>query len=378
MRLSRSRQILFRVGVVGVILALGLIAALALRGRRPEMSSDVLFTHEGDIRPMLLADLRGAQVVVPGRPHPLPPRMEDPAYRDRIDRRLTFSVTTNSRGLRGSEVADEPAEGTIRVACLGDSVTFGYGVEDDETYPAVLAELLAAHGSYEVINAGVPSHDSRQGSLVLHHRVLPLQPDVVVLCFGLNDVAYLFERPNPDIAGFRILPHRREGVARRFRESILGLIQDARFPGASVVLLAPPVTSFYSFPDADLVGEVIGALARAERLPLVDLRALLNAEEERSGLVLETDGDLQRVVRMRDGQREPLIEVTAAAERATRVSPEIYAYLDRTKEEMAVHFDGCHPNARGQRLIAEAVAPAVLEAVSRRPAQGFPAAPPAP
>jgi len=94
-------------------------------------------------------------------------------------------VTINSIGLRGDEVpARRP--GSRRVLCFGDSITFGYGTGDDETYPFHLGQLLE-DGLVEVLNAGVTGFTSHQ---VLGHvrRLLPmLRPDVVTVCIGWND-----------------------------------------------------------------------------------------------------------------------------------------------------------------------------------------------
>ena len=59
-------------------------------------------------------------------------------------------MSTNSLGLRGPEI-DSPKK-HLRVLCLGDSVTFGWGVEEQNAYPALLQQKIMA----EVINAGVP------------------------------------------------------------------------------------------------------------------------------------------------------------------------------------------------------------------------------
>jgi len=81
----------------------------------------------------------------------------------------------------------------IRVACLGDSITFGAGVEDREknSYPSVLGELLGT--SFEVRNFG------RSGATLSKSGDLPYWgtdefkaadgwlPDVVILKLGTND-----------------------------------------------------------------------------------------------------------------------------------------------------------------------------------------------
>ncbi len=68
-------------------------------------------------------------------------------------------VRINGLGLRGEEPAAAPAQ--LRVACFGDSVTFGRGVLDDQTYPALLQHELALQHpgtTVEVRNLGVPGY----------------------------------------------------------------------------------------------------------------------------------------------------------------------------------------------------------------------------
>lgn len=95
----------------------------------------------------------------------------------------------NGHGLRGREVPRRKPAGTVRILCAGDSGTFGWGVRDDETYPAYLQKRLNEKGAvtYETINAGVPGYSSHQ-VLGLLRRLLPeLKPDVVILSCGRND-----------------------------------------------------------------------------------------------------------------------------------------------------------------------------------------------
>ena len=49
------------------------------------------------------------------------------------------AVRINALGLRGPEIARSPAD-AAPAACFGDSITFGYGVGDEETYPHASAE----------------------------------------------------------------------------------------------------------------------------------------------------------------------------------------------------------------------------------------------
>lgn len=95
----------------------------------------------------------------------------------------------NAAGCRGPEVAKTKPAGTRRVACIGASTTYGLHVEPEQAYPAVLAKQLAqAHGAWEAINAGVPGWVSTEILTNFVLRILPLQPDVVVLLEGRNEV----------------------------------------------------------------------------------------------------------------------------------------------------------------------------------------------
>ncbi len=98
---------------------------------------------------------------------------------------IDFAVTTHA-SLRSEPVA-ERKEG-FRVLALGDSCTFGVGVEDDETWPAQLQRMLREAGIVsEVINAGVPGYSAFQGKRFLESRGLSLEPDLVLVSFGFND-----------------------------------------------------------------------------------------------------------------------------------------------------------------------------------------------
>jgi hypothetical protein len=101
------------------------------------------------------------------------------------------TVSTNSWGLRGKEIALEKPQGTKRILILGDSYTFGLYVDDNETYPAVLENLYRQESKkVEVINAGYAdgwSPDEHYAWLV--NQGMKFQPDVVIYGFFIgNDI----------------------------------------------------------------------------------------------------------------------------------------------------------------------------------------------
>lgn len=96
---------------------------------------------------------------------------------------LRFSVSTDAQGLRRV-----PAQQAARhtVLFLGDSCTFGVGVDDDQAFPALVQRQVEG---LRCINAGVPGYSSFQGRRLLERLELPAPPDVVVITFGFNDAA---------------------------------------------------------------------------------------------------------------------------------------------------------------------------------------------
>lgn len=83
--------------------------------------------------------------------------------------------------------APAPRESAPLVVFLGDSLTAGYGLAEDQAYPAVIRERLAAEGvAARVVNAGI-SGDTTAGGLARLDWLLRQKPSVVVVALGAND-----------------------------------------------------------------------------------------------------------------------------------------------------------------------------------------------
>lgn len=95
---------------------------------------------------------------------------------------------TNSLGLRDVEFPVAKPAGALRIVCLGDSVTFGAGIPFEETFEQQLERKLKTQQlAVKVINAGVGSQRAWQGLARLDKDVVRFRPDMVAICFGLND-----------------------------------------------------------------------------------------------------------------------------------------------------------------------------------------------
>ena len=94
---------------------------------------------------------------------------------------------------------NQPAEPTVtKIACVGDSLTFGGGLTNPTTYPSVLQNLLGT-GSYLVKNFGSEGRAMTPGltssnipdrsyiDTEIYQESLAFNPDIVILCLGTND-----------------------------------------------------------------------------------------------------------------------------------------------------------------------------------------------
>jgi len=107
---------------------------------------------------------------------------------------ILLAILCGCANLQGSGPIDEKAfDRPIRVACVGDSITSGYGLRDParNAYPAQLAVLLGER--WQVRNFGVGSTTLlKQGDFPYWKQkalqdALAFAPDVVVIALGTND-----------------------------------------------------------------------------------------------------------------------------------------------------------------------------------------------
>ena len=94
-------------------------------------------------------------------------------------------VRTNSAGLWDKEFSQVKAPGEFRIALLGDSITWGYGVAEEERFGNVLERLDT---QYECMNFGIPAYGTDQELLMWRYMASQYQPDLVILTvYSVND-----------------------------------------------------------------------------------------------------------------------------------------------------------------------------------------------
>ncbi|MGB8855181.1 MAG: arylesterase [Burkholderiales bacterium] len=179
-------------------------------------------------------------------------------------------------GACGGKTAALPRLATDDVVlAFGDSLTFGTGASEGESYPAVLATIIKR----KIIRAGVPGETTAEGLRRLPDALDEHQPKLLILCSGGNDFL-------------------RKMSEQQAENNLREMIRLVRARGIAVVLLGVPKPALFGGGSADLYRK----LAQEFSLPL---------EEN------------------------------------------IFAHVLRKNELKA---DPIHPNAKGYRAVAEAVA----------------------
>lgn len=137
---------------------------------------------------------------------PRPQRKLDPQVRVKMDGAIgyrnrpnqkAFSMdkvaTINNLGFRGPDIEETRRPNSLRVLGLGNSLTFGGGVGDDETYLAYLnqkLDLLSPGQFNEVMNAAIYGFTIRQYVPFLESVLPKLQPDIVLLGAHWRDLHF--------------------------------------------------------------------------------------------------------------------------------------------------------------------------------------------
>lgn len=102
-----------------------------------------------------------------------------------------YNVKTNSFGFRDLERSVEKPKKTFRIIVLGSYITFGFALQDEETYVRKLETKLnkakIKNLKFEVWNAGRQGSTAIQGYALLKKEMLQYKPDLVLFDFGWAD-----------------------------------------------------------------------------------------------------------------------------------------------------------------------------------------------
>ncbi len=283
---------------------------------------------------------------------------------------------TDGHGFRNAWPWPETAD----IVFVGDSLTFGYGVEDDESWPAIIGAALP---QLRVINLGLIGASPEQYVRIYETFGVPLQPKLLVVgLFPGNDFwdAGLYAKWLSDGVGDNYMAWRDYGrplksagrgkalerflkqhvalyhvyrqARRTYRDWRTGEPKSLKLSKGGQLQLSPrqlKALTVGTRPERPEFRYVIESLTR--------LKSLAAKHKTHVVLVIQPDKEFIYL---------PLIGETAV-DAAAHLRPEIerlkYAYVDTTPlfqqqaeagEQLFFETDG-HPNAEGYRLIAQAV-----------------------
>jgi lysophospholipase L1-like esterase len=271
---------------------------------------------------------------------------------------LTFPI--NADGFRDRRYSRRKSEGTLRMLLLGDSVAAGNGVRElSKIFPKELEVLLNAASPsdpVEVLNMAVGGYNTLQEAELLRVRGMAYHPDIVIVCFCINDFAWsfdggVFERLEQQLAEQR--PSRFQRIRAtpdswtswtlghsRFAFAMYGLSTSLREMGTHHVLVN----------DDEMAG------ADPVRLGI----RLLQQVQSEAGFksVLFILPGLNRPFSQYEHQRiHRRVKVIA---RDTMPSLEVIDLLDDlravTDDPSEMTYDGLHLTETGHRMVAEAMA----------------------
>lgn len=196
---------------------------------------------------------------------------------------IAATMLTASFACAAAEPAATPRKGPLRIVCLGDSITQGFGLVDAEGkqamnklgYPAKLGALLGPQARVNVYGAGGTTY-FRNGMHPFEKTawasyVKNWKPDIVTLAFGTNCSN---DKTWPKHSG-------------EYAADVRWLINEVRnlCPGVTIYICLPPpaYSGKYGINEKTIQDSVIPALTKIageENLQTIDLHTALSNRAE--------------------------------------------------------------------------------------------------
>lgn len=283
----------------------------------------------------------------------------------RFGKRIYF----NSEGLRSEEINEKPAEGVMRILCIGDSITYGgWFTDQKDTYPYLLRDVLNRNSKYhfEAINASAPSWGIGNEEAYLRNYGI-YNSQIVILQIMIDDLFGI--KSNGDLIG--------ESPNYPVKKPLLA-IQEIFQRGFFKYKKHFIKNNEVQYPDnkdailADSSGDGLESLRQLK--PKINTETEINlfnnlvSISKIKGMVEKNNAEL--IVIMLEPCDEPkshydlnkfaksMLEMTLSELNA--------AYVDLKKEtslckEKDVFYDRIHPNSKGNKIIAEELADFILK-----------------
>lgn len=292
-------------------------------------------------------------------------------------------IRTNSMRFRGPEMTFDP--NAYRILFIGDSFTFGWGVEDNEAYPAVLKKMIEKSMpdlNVQVYNYGHWGYAFDQEYMTIKDKISVIKPHMIVQGFYWSGMQTLHahkwtrddsgdiiavDRPSVRITSDGALLFKSEAVERpplnsRFFAMVARVVLNWNLSGIGNDLpLADPNDQIYTHVWG-MNEEVIDRTVKFTRqeniayIPFSIPRDIQLNEQERGILYLpalegkDLDLPTRRLNSMFEKAGQPFIDLVPAFK--NNYEPDLYFKWDP------------HWTIKGHAFVAAQLLPPVLQAIS--------------
>ncbi len=276
---------------------------------------------------------------------------------------LDKTFTTDNKGFRKSA----SQENGPRLLFLGPSSTTGWGVNDQETYPALMGK------TFSVLNAGQIGYSSYQGRKIFENELASEKYDVVVIAYGINDVdmhRFYFQSALPDAEELReqknipkvsfqkIINHSSLlGVMQKLAFKLISLTGNGKLPHEEMKKLIRVKENEFRHNFATMIDEIRVTSA----IPVILLTATHFKKSDDPEVTFQQD---LVIGRMENYTR--ILKELAAEKKVSLAHPDIW--LTGNRDELFV--DPVHFSVKGNELIAAGLGDMIGRIVNKGAADG--------
>jgi len=162
----------------------------------------------------------------------------------------SFFYLKNNEGKNSEKMVIEQKKEEKIIVAFGDSLTAGYNLPEESSYPALLQKKIQEKNmNYRVINAGI-SGDTTTGGLARIDWVLNAKPEIVILELGANDA-------------FRVVP------PERIRENLEKIVEKLKQKKVKILLAGMKAPRNLGLDYAKKFDQIYPALAEKYDLALI-------------------------------------------------------------------------------------------------------------
>jgi lysophospholipase L1-like esterase len=317
------------------------------KSRNDSSAEDIINTSIG-LKPNLVR----AKLVVPDRPHD-PNQEQSRNKKNKFQRRRSFLVSSNENGLRipdSSTSQNSDLNVDFQIVCIGASESFGWGVNYEYSFPALLEKML----NVRVINASAPGATPNGLIRWTKRNLQSLEPDLIIFAIRPE-----YQQDNP-------IPN--------FYED-LQLLTKIAGDLPIFVVLTPLSTFDFQYPDLkrlyphaeNVIEEDSKTIKNAiQPIPVLELTDIFREKQmqyvsrtPREHIVLfQQQNNIQKLVSP-EGDVFLQTQVPRRDPRQTNhvfISPMIFQAFEQNNHlREPLFFDGGHPDKEGYELFANSV-----------------------